>query len=100
MPTTVAGMTMEYIAQMAPMLIVAGQVVVWLAQIFSKTRGYGFLPDMALGLGGSVLAGTLVFAAVSADAGMLVMFGIGAVGAALAIVAQRGLWRRQAPIRT
>ena len=91
-------MTPEYIAQMAPMLIVAGQVVVWLAQI-SKTRGYGFLPDMALGLGGSVLAGTLVFAAVSADAGMLAMFGIGGVGAALAIVAQRGLWRRQAPIR-
>jgi hypothetical protein len=85
--------TTEYVAQMTPMLVLAGAMVAWLAQISSRAGGYGFLPDMAVGLGGSLLAGTLVLAAASADAGMLGVVGIGAAGAVLAIVAQRGLWR-------
>ena len=92
-------MTTEYIAQMGPMLVMAGLVVAWLAQLSATTRGHGLLPDMALGLIGSVAAGLLVWAVVSSGAGMLGMFGIGAAGAVLAIVAQRGLWR-SAPIRS
>ena len=86
-------MTAEYIAQMAPMLVIAGAMVAWMAQLSSALEGYGFLPDVALALLGSVLAGVCVWAAVSANAGMLGMFGIGCGGAVLALVAQRGLWR-------
>jgi|SRR5919198_2941977 uncharacterized membrane protein YeaQ/YmgE (transglycosylase-associated protein family) len=88
-------MRAEYVAQMAPMLVVAGAIVAWLAQISSTTRGYGFVPDMALGVAGSVLAGTLIWASFG-GAGMLAMFVIGGVGASVVIVAQRGLWRRPA----
>ena len=45
-------MTTEYGAQMAPMLVVAGAMVAWLAQISSAARGYGVLPDRAHGLVG------------------------------------------------
>ena len=92
-------MTTEYIVQIGPMLVMAGLMVAWLAQLSSTTRGPGFLPDMALGLIGSVAGGLLVWAALSSGAGMLGMFGIGAAGAVLAIVAQRGLWR-SAPVRS
>jgi uncharacterized membrane protein YeaQ/YmgE (transglycosylase-associated protein family) len=92
-------MMAEYVAQMAPMLVVAGAMVAWLAQIPSTTRGYGFVPDMGLGVAGSVLTGMLLWA-VSAGAGMLAMFALGGVGAAVAVVAQRGLWSRPAPGRS
>jgi hypothetical protein len=85
--------TTEWIAQMAPMLVLAGVTVAWLAQLAWTARGYGFLPDMALGLGGSVLIGALVGTVAAADVGMLAVFAIGGIGAVLAIVAQRGLWR-------
>ena len=42
-------MTTEYLAQMAPMLVIAGAMVAWLAPISSTARWYGSLPDMALG---------------------------------------------------
>jgi hypothetical protein len=42
---------------------------------------------------GSVVVGTAVWLLVSTHAGMLGMFLIGCAGAALAIVAQGGLWR-------
>ena len=89
-------MTTEYIVQMAPILIIAGAFVAWAAQIPSTATGYGFLPDMALGLAGSVLAGALAWAVIFAHAGMLAMFVIGFVGAVITIAAQRGLWRRPA----
>lgn len=91
-------MTTEWIAQMAPMLVLAGVMVAWLAQVSWTARGYGFLPDMAFGMGGSAVAGTLLWAAISASAGMLAMFAIGGVGAVLAIAAQRAAWR-SAPVR-
>ena len=92
-------MTAEYVVQMGPMLVLAGLIVAWLAQLSSTVRGWGLVPDMGLGLIGSVTGGLLVWAVLSSGAGMLGMFGIGAVGAVLAIVAQRGLWR-SAPIRS
>ena len=88
-------MTPEFIAQMGPMLVLAGLTVAWLGQVSSLIRrhGRGLLPDIVLGLIGSVAAGLLVRATLSAGAGMLGMFAIGAAGAVLAIMAQRRLWR-------
>ena len=82
---------------MGPILAIAGAFVAWLAQIRSTSRGYGFMPDMAIAVGGSVLAGAFVSATLSPDAGMLGMVGIGGIGALVAIVAQRGLWRSGRP---
>jgi len=83
---------MEYVVQMFPMVAIAGLLVAWLAQIAKTNRGYGFLPDMALALAGSVGAGALIATVVSGNAGMIVMFWIGIVGAIIVIVAQRRLW--------
>ena len=84
---------LEHVAHMGPMLILAGLVGGWIAEAVSRSGGYGFKSDMATGLVGSVTGGTMVWVFVSNDAGMLGMFLIGCAGAALAIVAQRGLWR-------
>jgi uncharacterized membrane protein YeaQ/YmgE (transglycosylase-associated protein family) len=48
---------------------------------------------MVVGLVGSVVAGAIVWALTSSNIGMLAMLLIGCGGAALAIAAQRGLWR-------
>ena len=84
---------LEHIAQMGPMLALAGLSVGWTAEAVSRARGYGLIPDMVLGLIGSVLVGGVVWVIVSSDVGMLGMFLIGCAGAALAVVAQRRLWR-------
>jgi hypothetical protein len=47
---------------------------------------------MAVGLAGSIVAGSLVWIFFS-GIGMPLMFGSGCAGATLAIGAQRGLWR-------
>jgi uncharacterized membrane protein YeaQ/YmgE (transglycosylase-associated protein family) len=83
----------EHIAQMGPMLILAGLVTGWMAEAVSRAGGYGLMTDLVLGLVGSVVGGTTVWVLVSTDAGMPGMFLIGCASAALAIVAQRGLWR-------
>ena len=88
---------LEHIVHLGPMLILAGLMAGWVAEAVSRTGGYGFIPDMALSLVGSVLAGTAVWAALSGNAGMLAMFWIGCGGAALAVVAQRRFWRCARP---
>ena len=80
---------LEHIVQMGPMLALAGLT----AEFVSRAGGYGLLPDMVVGLIGSVLVGGIFWVVVSSDAGMPEMFLIGCAGAALAIVAQRSLWR-------
>lgn len=86
----------EYIAQMAPMLGIAGAMVAWLAQVPDTRAGRGFLPDMALALVGSALAGTSVATTASITAsfeiGMFAMVTIGMLGAALVILVQRTVW--------
>ena len=84
---------MEHIAQMGPMLIVAALMVGWLTEAFSWAGGYGLIPDMGLGLLGSVVAGGIVWGVISSDVGMVAMFLIGGGGAALAIIGQRKFWR-------
>ena len=65
----------------------------WVAEAASRAGGYGFILDMVVGLVGSVVAGAIVWALSSSNMGMLAMLLIGCGGAALAIAAQRGLWR-------
>jgi len=79
----------EYIAQMGPMLILAVLATRWMAEVLSRAGGYGLIPDMI----GGLVGGATVWVLVSADFGMLAMFLVGCAGAAVAIVAQRRLWR-------
>jgi uncharacterized membrane protein YeaQ/YmgE (transglycosylase-associated protein family) len=88
----------EHIVQMGPMLVLAGLIAGWVAEAASRAGGYGFVLDMFLGLIGSVVGGATVWGLTSSDMGMLAMLLIGCGGAALAIAAQRGLWR-SAPAR-
>lgn len=82
----------EIIVQMAPMLVLGGLIVGWLAEAVSRPWGYGFIPDTVLGLTGSLLAGVFVWLVIWRDAGMTMMLLVGCIGAALAIVGQRGVW--------
>jgi uncharacterized membrane protein YeaQ/YmgE (transglycosylase-associated protein family) len=92
-------MTGEYLARVGPMVVLGGLSVAWLAQISGRTRAYGFLPDIAFGLIGSLTAGLLAWATLASGTGMLTTFGIGALGAVLALAVQRGVWR-PVPIRS
>lgn len=83
----------EHIAQMGPMLILAGLAAGWIAEAVSRARGYGLIPDMVLGLGGSVVGGGIVWLFISSEAGMVTMLLIGCATAALMIMAQRSFWR-------
>ena len=90
---------LEHIMQMGPMLVLAGLIAGWVAETGARAGGYGFILDMLVGLIGSVVVGAIVWGLVSSDIGMLQMLLIGCGGAALAIAAQRGLWR-SAPLGT
>ena len=83
----------EHVAQMGPMLILAGLVAGWMAEAVSRARGYGLIPDMVLGLVGSVAGGGIVWFVISSEPGMVTMFLIGCGAAALMIIAQRSFWR-------
>ena len=85
-------MTTEYLAQMLPMLVLAGAMAGLVAQVPKTTRGYGLLPDMGIGVVGSILAGAFLRATTASGPSMTGMFLIGAVGAALALVVQRRVW--------
>ena len=82
----------EIIVQMAPMLVLGGLIVGWLAEVASRPLGFGFIPDTVLGLAGSLLVGAFVWLVIWRDAGMTMMLFVGCTGAALAILAQRGVW--------
>ena len=83
----------EHIAQMGPMLILAALAAGWVAEAVWRARGYGLIPDMVLGLVGSVAGGGIVWYVISSDEGMVTMFLIGCATAALMIIAQRSVWR-------
>jgi uncharacterized membrane protein YeaQ/YmgE (transglycosylase-associated protein family) len=74
------------------MLVLAGLMAGWTAEAVSRSGGYGLVPDMVLGLIGSLLVGGIA-SVISREAGMLGTFMIGGAGAALAVVGQRSLWR-------
>jgi uncharacterized membrane protein YeaQ/YmgE (transglycosylase-associated protein family) len=81
----------EQITHMGPMLVLAGLLVAWLAEVVSRDGGYGYMLDVAVGLVGSFVAGALVLIFFY-GIGMPLMFGCGCAGATLAIAAQRGFW--------
>ena len=83
----------EHIVQMGPMLVLAGLIAGWVAEAASRAGGYGFIVDLVVGLIGSVIGGSIVWVLISSDIGMPTMLAIGCGGAALAIAAQRRLWR-------
>ena len=85
-------MVVEHVAQMAPMLVLAGLAIGWLSEAVRSSGGYGFLVDVSIALVGSVFVGALVLGGMSTGLGMVAMFGIGCGGATLAIIAQRGVW--------
>jgi uncharacterized membrane protein YeaQ/YmgE (transglycosylase-associated protein family) len=87
----------ESIAQMAPMLIMAGLTIGWLSEALSRAGGYGFMYDMLLGLLGSIGLAAMIWIGISNDIGVVTMSLIGCIGGALAIVAQRSLWRSARP---
>ena len=51
----------ESITPMGPMLVLAGLLVAWLAEVVSRDGGYGYNLDMAVGLAGGIVAGSLVW---------------------------------------
>ena len=83
----------EILVQMVPLLVLGGLTAAWLAEAVLRAGGYGFIPDTLLGLTGSMFAGAAVWAVTARDPAMTTMFLVGSAGAALTIVAQRGLWR-------
>jgi uncharacterized membrane protein YeaQ/YmgE (transglycosylase-associated protein family) len=87
----------EYIAQMAPMLLLAGVAAGWMSEAVSRAHGYGFMYDLALGIVGSLLAGVVMSLVISNGGGMAAMFVIGCTGAVLLIAAQRQFWRSARP---
>ena len=83
----------EHIVHMGPMLLLAGLTAGLMAETVSRAGGYGLISDMVVGLIGSVVVGAIVWVAVAHEPGMLWMLVIGCVGAGLAVVAPRSLWR-------
>jgi uncharacterized membrane protein YeaQ/YmgE (transglycosylase-associated protein family) len=83
----------EYVAQMGPMLLMAGLTAGWVSEAMSRARGYGFIYDMMLGLIGSLLAGVAMAVLISSEAGMVTTLVIGCAGAAAVIAGQRQFWR-------
>jgi len=84
---------MEDVAQMGPMLVLAGLTVGWVAEAARRAGGHGLLSDLVLGLVGSLAVGGIFWVVISSDVGMVAMLVIGGGGAALAIMAQRTVWK-------
>ena len=78
---------------MVPMLLLGGLIAGWAAETASRRGGYGLVPDLVVGLLGSVLAGVSNWLLFAPDLGMVATVFVGFAGAALTITAQRGLWR-------
>jgi len=89
----------EILVQMLPMLVLAGLFAAWLAEASSRAGGYGFIPDMLLGLTGSMIAGAVLWAVTTRDPAMTTMLLAGSAGAAVVIAGQRALWSA-APLAT
>jgi uncharacterized membrane protein YeaQ/YmgE (transglycosylase-associated protein family) len=82
----------ETLVQMGPMLLLGGLIAGWSSEAMSRAGGYGLIPDMIIGLVGSLLAGAASWW-IAPDFGMTTTLLVGCAGAALCLVAQRGLWR-------
>lgn len=91
--TIYGGRMAEHVAQMGPMLLVAGLAVGWMGEAFARAGGYGLLRDMALGISGSVFCRRYSVGFVVDGLGMVSMLMTGALGTVVLVAAQRQLWR-------
>ena len=85
-------MNEQQITQMGPMWVLAGLSAGWLAEHLIARRGYGLIPDMALGVSASLIGSGLFLAFSGLSVGMFAMFVFGFVVAATVIAAQRLCW--------
>lgn len=81
----------ETVVQMGPMLLLGGLIAGWSAEAVARARGYGLIPDLFIGLAGSVLAGAGT-SLIAPDVGMMATLLVGCAGAVVCLVAQRSLW--------
>lgn len=73
--------------------VVVGVVVGWVAGVAMREGGSGLTWDLMLGIGGSGMTNVIGWITGLTDgAGTPAMVLVGAIGAALVIVAQRKLW--------
>ena len=84
---------MDYLPQMTPLVLSAGLMTAWIAEVTSRAGGYGFVLDLILGLLGSGVGGAAVWVLGFNDSGMIAPLASGFGGAALVIFTQRTLWR-------
>ena len=84
-------------ADLIVVAVVVGLVAGWIADVTMKGGGYGLIGDLLLGVGGSMVAGsilrTLGFAP---NGGWMAMVGVAFVGVVMLIYAQRRLWHTNA----
>ena len=85
--------SMEHVIQMGPMLVLAALMMGLLAETVWRAGGYGLIPDMSVALAGSLIIGAIFWVVISSQVGMVAMAVVGCGGGALAIIAQRTLWR-------
>jgi hypothetical protein len=89
----------EYAFQMGPMLLIGALAIGFLAEAGWRPGGYGLLGDLMTGLAGGLVVGALTWLNASSPPGMIAMVVFGGIGAALAIVGQRMVWRAPALAR-
>jgi len=82
----------------ALIVVFAGLLAGYLAELLVKARGHGMSSDAMLGVGGSLAAGTLFNIVASVpDREWLPMAAVAFAGSVLVIVAQRVFWRATRP---
>lgn len=82
----------EQFVQVGAMWVLAGLGAGWLAETFVRGRGHGLTADLGLGVGASLIGGSIFGALFGLPSGMLDMVSLGFVMAAGLIFIQRVGW--------
>lgn len=85
------GMNEQFI-QVGSMWVLAGLGAGWLAEAFVHQRGHGLTYDLSLGVGASLIGGSIFGALYGLPGGMLDLVSLGFVLAASVIFIQRVVW--------
>jgi len=83
---------MSMALQMGPMLVLAGLMTALVSESVWRFGSFGLITDMLIAAG-SLLVGVTFWLLISSRFGMVGMLAVGCVGGALAIIAQRTVWR-------
>ena len=89
--------SMEAVAQMAPMLVLAALAIGLLAEVVCRAGGYGLINDMFVALMGRLVVGGIFWVVICSQMGMMVMVLVGCIGGAIAILAQRSCGGQRDP---